>query len=70
MSELDPDLPPDPDRDDVPLALLAQESKAVTFTADDGTTETATLVIVPALFAHSRRLREGFYNQPGGHDDE
>ncbi len=70
MTALDDDLPPDPDLDDVPRPLLAQEGKAVTFTADDGTTETATLVIVPSLFAHSRRLREGFYNQPGGHDDE
>ena len=69
MTALDDDLPPDPDLDDVPLPLLAQEGKAVTVTTVDGTTETATLVIVPALFAHSRRLREGFYNQEDTDDE-
>ena len=57
------DMPADPDLDDVPAGLAGQ---SVQITEPDGTTTTATLVIVPGLFGHARRLREGFYNQPNG----
>ncbi len=57
----DPDLPDDPDLDDVPPDLAALDGSQVTLTTADGA-ETGTLVIDPALFAHARRLRAGFYD--------
>ena len=70
------DLPPDPDRDDVPPDLAALDGKQVTVTETsgsrepevepDGTTTTATLVVAPGLWGHARRIREHFYdNGPG-----
>jgi hypothetical protein len=55
------DLPRDPDWDDVPeeLQLLAESGEPVTVVEPDGSESRAQLVIVPALFAHARRLREG-----------
>jgi hypothetical protein len=55
----EPNLPRDPDWDDVPedLQLLAGLGP-VTVLEPDGVGP-ATLVIVPAMFAHARRLREG-----------
>ncbi len=58
------DMPPDPDLDDVPPSLLANEGQMVTIVNSDGTTETAVLVIAPGLFGHARRLREGFHDGP------
>jgi hypothetical protein len=54
------DLPRDPDWDDVPsdLQLLHGLGPTVTLTSEDGVGP-ATLVIVPGLFGHARRLREG-----------
>lgn len=56
------DLTRDPDWDDVPPELAALEGQQV----DDGD-GAGTLVIVPGLFGHVRRLREGFYDDH--HDD-
>jgi hypothetical protein len=54
------DLPRDPDMDDVPedLQLLAGLGPTVTLTTEDGVGP-ATLVIVPGLFGHARRLQDG-----------
>ena len=56
------ELPPDPDYADVPPPMLALDGEPVTATLHDGTVEVSHLLIVPELFAHVRRLREGFYN--------
>ena len=63
MTELD--LPDDPDLDDVPPDLAALDGQPVTLTDTDGTTSTAVVVVVPGLWGHARRLREGFYDDPG-----
>ncbi len=60
------DLPPDPDLSDVPPELTALDGAEVTTTEPDGTTSTAGLLIVPELFGHARRLREGFYDDTTG----
>jgi len=65
MTEPD-DLPPDPDLDDVPPDLAALDGQPVTLTDTDGTTTTSTVVIVPGLWGHARRVREGFYDRPDG----
>lgn len=59
MSPSDDELPVDPDWDDVPeeLALLAGLSNPVTLICEDGVSQD-TLVVVPGLFAHARRLEE------------
>ncbi len=56
-------LPLDPDWDDVPPDLAALNNQVVTVIDADGVTTTEFLVIVPSLFAHARRIREGFYDQ-------
>ena len=56
------ELPPDPDYADVPPAMLALDGEPVTITLRDGTVEQSHLLIVPELFAHVRRLGEGFYD--------
>ncbi len=56
------DMPPDPDEDDVPTGLADMVGQSLQVTEVDGTTTTATVVIVPGLFGHARRLREGFYD--------
>ena len=50
----------DPDWDDVPeeLRLLAGLGNPVTALCEDGVSQD-TLVVVPSLFAHARRLEEG-----------
>jgi hypothetical protein len=62
MIDFDPDeLPPDPDLDDVPmeLRLLAGlNAGIVTVISEDGVAHDK-LVVVPSLFAWSRRLDEG-----------
>jgi hypothetical protein len=52
-------LPRDPDWDDVPedLAILAGLGEPVTVIEPDGVSRD-TLVIVPGLFGHARRLTE------------
>lgn len=59
MSHSDDELPVDPDWDDVPeeLALLAGLGNPVPVICDDGVSQD-TLVVVPSLFAHARRLQE------------
>jgi hypothetical protein len=54
------DLPRDPDWDDVPtdLKILAGLDKPVIVVEPDGVSRD-TLVIVPGLFAHARRLEDG-----------
>ena len=56
----DDDLPRDPDWDDVPeeLTLLAGLGEPVIVIEPDGVSRD-TLVIVPQMFAHARRLEEG-----------
>lgn len=50
----------DPDWADVPPELAQLDGKTVTTVSpDDGTEETAFLLVVPGLFGHARRLREG-----------
>jgi len=56
------DMPQDPDDVDVPPGLANLVGQSVQITEVDGTTTTATVVIVPELFGHARRLREGFYD--------
>jgi len=56
------DLPDDPDLDDVPPELLAIAADPADTDNKAGMT---TVVIVPGLFGHARRLREGFYDDPG-----
>ena len=56
------DMPPDPDHVDVPPGLADLAGQPVQVTEVDGTTTTSTVVIVPGLFGHARRLREGFYD--------
>jgi len=56
----DTDLPLDPDFDDVPPELLAIAADP----EQDGSGMT-TVVIVPGLFGHARRLRDGFYGDDG-----
>jgi hypothetical protein len=53
------DLPRDPDLDHVPdeLQLIAGLGPATVIDADG--VGSATLVIVPGLFGHARRLRDG-----------
>jgi len=63
---LSADMPPDPDEDDVPAGLAALAGQPVQITEPDGTTTTAVLMIVPGLFGHARRIREGFFDT---HDD-
>ncbi len=60
------DLPADPDLDDVPPELLELDGQLVTVTDADGSTTTSTMVIVPGLWAHARRFRDGFYDRPDG----
>jgi len=50
---------------DIYWAHVAQH-RFQTYTNPDG--EAATLVVVPGLWGHARRMREGFYDQPD-HDD-
>lgn len=70
MSDFDDldDLPPDPDLGDVPPELLEHDGQQVTATEADGTTTTSVLTVVPGLWGHARRLRDGFYddNPTGG----
>ncbi len=54
----DASMPPDPDRHDVPADLLALDGQQVT--DEDG--NIATMLVVPELFGHARRFREGFYD--------
>ena len=56
---MNPDLPPDPDLDDVPPELLAIAENPVD---PEGSASMVAVVIVPGLFGHARRLREGFYD--------
>jgi hypothetical protein len=54
------DLPRDPDLDDVPVELQQlAEADGVTVLSEDGVSTGDTLVIVPGLFGHARRLDEG-----------
>jgi hypothetical protein len=57
-------LPVDPDWDDVPPELAQLDGKRVTITGGDSVKDRlnmadGTIVVVPQLFAHERRLREG-----------
>jgi hypothetical protein len=54
------DLPRDPDWDDVPeeLRLLAGLNGGRVLVLDEDGVGPATLVVVPSLFGHARRLRE------------
>ena len=54
------ELPPDPDWDDVPeeLVLLSALNDGQVVVLDEDGVGPATLVVVPSLFAHARRLRE------------
>ena len=52
----------DPDRADVPAELQALADKG--FTDTDGVP--TGLAIVPSFFGHSRRLREGFFDDRDG----
>ena len=56
------DMPADPDEDDVPTGLAELAGQLVQITEVDGTTTTSTVLIVPELFGHARRLAEGFYD--------
>ena len=55
------DMPPDPDLDhvDEELLLLAYSGRPVTLISEDGVGP-ATVVIVPSLFGHARRMAEGW----------
>jgi hypothetical protein len=55
------ELPPDPDWDDVPeeLVLLSALNDGQVVVLDEDGVGPATLVVVPSLFAHARRLEEG-----------
>jgi hypothetical protein len=63
-------MPRDPDLDawdDVPIEFMAAHGKRVTITGRDTLTDRlnradGVLVVVPAFFAHARRLREGFFD--------
>jgi hypothetical protein len=54
----DDELPRDPDWDDVPEELALLDGERVTVIDEDGVGP-ATLVVVPQMFAHARRLRDG-----------
>jgi hypothetical protein len=63
MSSDDELLPRDPDLDDVPPELAALDGGSVTITGRDPVKDRlnrgdGTIVVVPALFAHARRLRQ------------
>ncbi len=57
-------MPRDPDLDDVPPDLAALDGKQITVTEPDGTTTTSTVLVVPELWGHARRYREGMGGDP------
>jgi hypothetical protein len=71
-------LPRDPDLDawdDVPTELMAANGKRVTITGRDMERDRlhrsdGVLVVVPVLFAHARRLRDGYFARQDGDDGD
>ena len=51
--------PDDPDLDDAPALLVALDGTTVV----DPDGNPAALVLVPGLWGHARRMREGFFDQ-------
>lgn len=58
----DASMPPDPDRHDVPADLLELDGRQV----KDSDGNVSIVVVVPGLFGHARRFREGFHDDPDG----
>ena len=59
----------DPDRADVRPELLAHERERVVLRAPDGQALDGTLVVVPGVWGHARRIASGDWPPPGPSDD-